>query len=127
MHSPCEVVEERRASGPYAWQLRPLPANQLLGRALAANFQITLPTVWMVLLVAHLRDRDLHARAVSRLLLEVIYMGKFPQSGPAPHGPQMATVAARSKRSGPTGICTALPNGCTVLTLARPYRLTNRV
>jgi hypothetical protein len=29
-------------------------------------------------------------------------------SGPAFHGPQIATVAARSKGSGPTGICSAL-------------------
>lgn len=30
------------------------------------------------------------------------------QSGPDVHGPQIATVAARSNFSGPTGICTGL-------------------
>jgi hypothetical protein len=41
-------------------------------------------------------------------------------SGPESQGPQIATVADRSNRSGPIGICTGLRYGCVVRTLPRP-------
>ena len=46
--------------------------------------------------------------------------GNRPYSGPAPHGPQIAAVPARSNRSGPTGICRSALYGDVVRTLERP-------
>jgi hypothetical protein len=81
--------------------------------AIAAVVDLCKPLVAMVA-ECRLRVRK-RAGAVQTPALRL----RVNYSGPDLHGPQIATVAARSCFSGPTGICTGLRYGCVVRSLLR--------